>query len=74
MEVPSVVSLLDGLDGDGVRVSYLCRQGVCGECGLPVRRAEALEHRDFVLTAEEKQAARHVMACVSRGRDIHLDI
>jgi len=74
IEVPSGVSLLDALAGAGVPVSYLCRQGVCGECRLPVRRAEALEHRDFVLTAEEKQAAGHVMACVSRGRDIHLDI
>lgn len=74
IEVPSGVSLLDALVGAGVPVSYLCRQGVCGECRIPVRTAEALEHRDFVLTAEEKEAAAHLMACVSRGRDIHLDL
>lgn len=74
VEVPSGVSLLDALVGAGVPVGYLCRQGVCGECRLPVRTAGGLEHRDFVLDAEEREAAAHVMACVSRGRDIHLDL
>ena len=33
----------------------LCRQGVCGECRLPVRGG-AIEHRDLFLTEEEKAA------------------
>ena len=74
VEVPSGVSLLDGLLAAGVPVNYLCKQGVCGECRLPVRTATALEHRDFVLTAEEKAAAAHIMACVSRGRDVEIDL
>jgi len=74
VEVASGVSLLDALLEAGAPVGYLCKQGVCGECRLPVRRAAALDHRDFVLTAEEKSAATHVMPCVSRGRDIHVDL
>jgi ferredoxin-NADP reductase len=74
VEVPSGGSLLDGLLAAGVPVNYLCKQGVCGECRIPVRTARALQHRDFVLTAEERAAAVHIMACVSRGHDIELDL
>jgi ferredoxin-NADP reductase len=74
VEIPSGVSLLDGLLAAGVPVSYLCKQGVCGECRIAVKTAKALEHRDFVLTTEEKQAAAHIMACVSRGHDIEVDL
>ncbi|MXG89214.1 2Fe-2S iron-sulfur cluster binding domain-containing protein [Nocardioides sp. YIM 123512] len=74
VEVPSGTSLLEGLLAAGVPVGYLCKQGVCGECRLPVRAAAALDHRDVVLTAEERQSGAHVMACVSRGRDIELDL
>lgn len=74
VEVPSGTSLLDGLLAAGVPVNYLCKQGVCGECRIPVRTAQALLHRDFVLTAEERETATHIMACVSRGHDIELDL
>lgn len=74
LEVPSGVTLLDVLLEAGVPVNYLCRQGVCGECRVPLRSAGALEHRDFVLTPAEKEAGCDVMACVSRGRDLEVDL
>lgn len=74
VEVPSGVSLLDGLLAAGVEVGYLCKQGVCGECRIPVRSAAELEHRDFVLTPEERETGAHIMACVSRGSDLELDL
>ncbi|MFT4288571.1 PDR/VanB family oxidoreductase [Nocardioides sp.] len=74
LEIPSGVSLLDGLLQAGVRVNYLCKQGVCGECRIPVRTAKSLQHRDFVLTAAEREAAADLMACVSRGRDIEVGL
>lgn len=73
IEVPSGVSLLERLLDSGVQVANLCRQGVCGECRIPVRSG-AIEHRDLVLTAEEKSANDTMLCCVSRGRDIEVDL
>lgn len=69
--VPAGVSLLDALGEAGVQVPSLCRQGVCGECRIPVRAA-SLEHRDFVLTAREKAVGEQMMCCVSRGTDVEV--
>lgn len=74
VDIPSGTSLLDGLLSAGVAVNHLCKQGVCGECRLPVAAAAALLHRDFVLTAEERESGAHVIACVSRGHDVLLDL
>ncbi|MGY2080106.1 PDR/VanB family oxidoreductase [Modestobacter sp. SYSU DS0657] len=73
--VPSGVSLLDALERAGVTVPNLCRQGVCGECRVPVRAGRPL-HRDLFLTPEEKAAADSVMCCVSRstGPSLELDL
>ena len=65
LEVPSGTSLLDALDDIGVAVPSLCRQGVCGECRIPVAGGRPL-HRDLFLTDEEKSAGDALMSCVSR--------
>lgn len=66
LDVPSGVSLLERLLDHGVAVPNLCRQGVCGECRIPVR-AGAVLHRDFVLDDEDKTANTAMMCCVSRA-------
>ncbi|MFW6775846.1 PDR/VanB family oxidoreductase [Nocardioides sp. CPCC 205120] len=60
------VSLLSALLDAGHDVPHLCRQGVCGECLVPVRSG-ALEHRDLVLSESEKAAGDRMLSCVSRG-------
>ena len=68
VEVPAGTSLLTSLLEAGVAVPNLCRQGVCGECVVPVRaRAGDIEHRDLVLTQAERDAGATMAACVSRG-------
>ncbi len=62
--VNSGESLLDALESHGHAVPSMCRQGVCGECRVPVR-AGAVLHRDLYLS--EDQRAESMMACVSRG-------
>lgn len=62
------VSLLTALLDAGVPVPNLCRQGVCGECRIPVR-GDAIEHRDLVLSDDEKAAGDTLLCCVSRGAD-----
>ncbi|MFT4126163.1 MAG: PDR/VanB family oxidoreductase [Gordonia sp. (in: high G+C Gram-positive bacteria)] len=74
IDVPPGVSLLQRLLDHGFTVPNLCRQGVCGECRIPVRRSGALVHRDFVLTDTEKAAGDAMLCCVSRGSEIEVDL
>ncbi|MFC5729733.1 MULTISPECIES: PDR/VanB family oxidoreductase [Nocardioides] len=73
LEVPSGTSLLEALEGAGLDVPNLCRQGVCGECRLSVTAGKPL-HRDLFLSEDEKAAAECVMACVSRADGPTLEI
>jgi dimethylamine monooxygenase subunit B len=73
IDVPTGVSLLQRLIDHGLPVRNLCRRGVCGECRISVI-AGTVEHRDFVLTAEEKSANTTMLCCVSRGQDIEVDL
>ncbi|GAA1821671.1 PDR/VanB family oxidoreductase [Nesterenkonia flava] len=66
LTVPSGVSLLEALEKQGFTIPNLCRQGVCGECVLPVSRGSVL-HRDHYLTEAEKEAGDSMMCCVSRA-------
>lgn len=71
--VPSGVSLLDALEAEGVAVPNLCRQGVCGECRVPVSSGTPW-HRDLFLTDDEKAAGDTLMCCVSRATGDRLEI
>ncbi|MET1038008.1 MAG: PDR/VanB family oxidoreductase [Aeromicrobium sp.] len=74
LTVRSGVSVLQTLLDDGFDVPSMCRQGVCGECRIPVRRAGSLEHRDVVLTDQEKATGGSMLSCVSRGTDVEVDL
>lgn len=65
VEVPAGVSLLEALERAGLSIPNMCRQGVCGECRLPVESGTPL-HRDLFLTSDEKSRGAVLMACVSR--------
>ncbi|MBX7431434.1 PDR/VanB family oxidoreductase [Mycobacterium sp. Y57] len=73
--VESGVSLLEALESRGYDIANLCRQGVCGECRIPVARG-AITHRDLFLGDAEKQAGESMMACVSRagGESLELNL
>ncbi|HEY1133890.1 MAG TPA: PDR/VanB family oxidoreductase [Nocardioides sp.] len=73
LAVPPGTSLLQALLGAGRAVPNLCRQGVCGECEVPVRRG-AVEHRDLVLPDAAKEAGDRMLACVSRAATADTDI
>ncbi len=65
--VESGVSLLEALEAHGHAVPNMCRQGVCGQCRLPVRSGVVV-HRDLYLTQAERDAGDAMMACVSRAQ------
>jgi len=64
--VDSGMSLLEALEAHGKTVPSMCRQGVCGECRVPVRTGTVL-HRDLYLSQAERDAGDAMMACVSRA-------
>jgi ferredoxin-NADP reductase len=73
IDVPSGTSLLDALERAGLSVPNLCRQGVCGECRIPLSAGAPL-HRDLYLSEEERQAGDVLMPCVSRAAGPLLEV
>lgn len=65
--VPADRTILDVLDAAGVAVRQSCGVGTCGTCECRVLEGEP-DHRDSVLTNEEKQAGQYMMICVSRSQ------
>jgi ferredoxin len=61
------VSVLQALERAGVPLLSSCREGTCGTCEVAVLAGE-VEHRDRLLTPEERAADETMMVCVSRSR------
>lgn len=59
-------SVLEVMRAAGVDVLTDCEEGICGSCETRVVEGE-VEHRDFVLTTQEKAANDCMMVCVSRA-------
>jgi phthalate 4,5-dioxygenase reductase component len=62
--VPPGVSILDAMRARGHAAPSSCESGTCGTCRTRLLAGEA-DHRDFVLTEDER--AGQVMICVSRA-------
>jgi ferredoxin-NADP reductase len=67
LAVPPGTSVLEVISDAGVDVLSSCAEGTCGTCETAVLAGE-VDHRDSVLTAEEKAANESMMICVSRSR------
>jgi ferredoxin-NADP reductase len=65
VSVPAGANLLDVLEADGVEVIMSCREGTCGTCETRVLSG-VVDHRDSVLTAQERAANEVMLPCVSR--------
>jgi vanillate O-demethylase ferredoxin subunit len=73
LHVPAESSLLHVLLEHGVPLAHSCEQGVCGSCEVVVVEGD-IEHRDAILTEQERREGRSMMACCSRARSGHLVI
>jgi ferredoxin-NADP reductase len=73
--VPADRTILDVVRDSGVHVQCACEEGVCGTCETAVLAGEP-QHRDFLLSPEERAANRTMMICVSRAnsRQLVLDL
>jgi ferredoxin-NADP reductase len=69
------VSVLDAVRGAGVEVLFSCTEGTCGTCETDVLEGTP-DHRDSVLTDEEREAGETMLICVSRcrGKRLVLDL
>ncbi|MGX1273483.1 PDR/VanB family oxidoreductase [Streptomyces phaeoluteigriseus] len=69
------VSVLDTVRAAGVEVLFSCTEGTCGTCETDVLGGTP-DHRDSVLTDQEREAGETMMICVSRcrGKRLVLDL
>jgi ferredoxin len=65
--VPADRSILDALFDAGIDVPSSCQQGICGTCETKVVSGE-VDHRDSILSDEERATNKTMMICVSRAR------
>ncbi|MEU2426765.1 PDR/VanB family oxidoreductase [Streptomyces sp. NPDC007851] len=69
------VSVLDTVRAAGVEVLFSCTEGTCGTCETDVLEGTP-DHRDSVLTEQERAAGETMLICVSRcrGKRLVLDL
>ena len=64
-------SILQAVREAGLPVTPPCADGLCGRCETRVLDGEP-EHRDILLTAEERAFGGTMLICVSRARTSRL--
>jgi len=69
--VPPGQSILDALEEQGVSVLSSCQEGVCGTCETRVLEGTP-DHRDSLLSEEEREENEYMMVCVSRAKSERL--
>jgi ferredoxin-NADP reductase len=64
--VPPDKTILEVVEQNGLSVLSSCRIGTCGTCEQAVISGE-LDHRDSVLSEEDRESGEYMMICVSRA-------
>ena len=64
-------TILQAIRECGIDAQSACEEGVCGTCETGLLAGEA-DHRDLLLTPEERAENRSIMICVSRARSKRL--
>lgn len=66
-EVPANKSIVEILNEHGAEIDTSCEEGICGTCIMSVIEGTP-DHRDSVLTEDEREAGETIAVCVSRTR------
>ncbi|WP_157019074.1 PDR/VanB family oxidoreductase [Mesorhizobium xinjiangense] len=69
--VPPDKSIIEVLEAEGVDLVYDCQRGDCGICQTAVLEGVP-DHRDVILTDEERAANDVMQICVSRAKSARL--
>jgi ferredoxin len=64
--VPPDKSIIDALEANGISVLSSCQEGVCGTCETAVLEGVP-DHRDSLLSEDERESNEYMMICVSRA-------
>ncbi len=67
LNVDKEESIVDVLLMNNIKVEYTCLQGTCGTCITKVIEG-SIDHRDAVLSEEEKMVGNKMCLCVSRAK------
>ncbi|MBP2325987.1 ferredoxin-NADP reductase [Kibdelosporangium banguiense] len=67
LRIPAGKSILETIEEAGIAVLSSCREGTCGTCEAVVLDGTP-DHRDSLLTEEERAACDTMMICVSRSQ------
>lgn len=73
LTVPADRSIVDTLEDAGIDVEVSCLEGMCGTCETTVLEGEP-DHRDSILTEDEKAQNDTMFVCVSRSRSGRLKL
>jgi ferredoxin-NADP reductase len=75
LEVPADRTIMEVVEEAGIGVLSSCGEGTCGTCETKVLEGEP-DHRDSVLTDDERKVNDCMMICVSRscGKRLVLDL
>ena len=65
--VPADVSILDHLLDKGIDIDWDCKMGICGLCATKLLAGEP-DHRDYVLTEDERNDEQQFCPCISRAK------
>lgn len=65
IEVAAHESPLEALERVGIDHPYACREGLCGTCEVRVLEGQP-DHKDNVLSEEERSAGQRFIPCISR--------
>ena len=72
-EVPEQKSILEVLEEHGFELPFSCREGLCGTCVTNVCSGEP-DHRDYVLSDEERESGKMMTICCSRSKSALLTL
>jgi vanillate O-demethylase ferredoxin subunit len=67
LAIPETKSILEVLEEHGFEVPFSCREGLCGTCVTAVCAGEP-DHRDYVLSDEERDSGKLITVCCSRSK------
>ncbi len=67
LKISADSNILDELLLEGINVGFSCMSGMCGSCLVPVLEGVP-DHRDEVLTEEERSQGDCIILCCSRSR------
>ena len=66
LTIGSDQTILEAAEQAGLKVLASCRAGVCGTCDVDVLDGKP-DHRDSVLSAEERESNEFMLVCISRS-------